>query len=172
CGELGFPCLQPSDILPFRFGQTFSARGRVVCAIPTRRRVQLASLVSARPRGLLLWNRMPVRLLVQPTRLSPSLVGGSWTRHRRLYFLANAAFLVIALVFGAPGLARAQAEHRVSLIYVMDPGLYGCPSRAEFQGSVSRQLGYDPFRDEAPRQVIVRSELTATGLRGQDRKST
>lgn len=77
-----------------------------------------------------------------------------------------AACVVATLLFRA-GVAAAQSEHRVSLTYAMDPGLDGCPSRSEFQTSVIRQLGYDPFADEAVRQVVVRAVSSPSGLQGQ-----
>lgn len=39
----------------------------------------------------------------------------------------------------------------------------GCPSEAELRGLVAARLGSDPFVDEAPRTVVVRSRTTAQG---------
>ncbi len=64
------------------------------------------------------------------------------------------------------GLAEAQPRSEVSLHYEMDPALSDCPSRAEFRRDVMRQLGHDPFRSDAPRRLIARTSLNASGMRG------
>jgi hypothetical protein len=63
--------------------------------------------------------------------------------------------------------AAAQSEHRVSLRYQVDPSLEGCPTRFEFENSVSRQLAYNPFRDLAQYRVVVRASPTGSGMSGR-----
>jgi hypothetical protein len=62
---------------------------------------------------------------------------------------------------------RARADVTVSLDYQSDPALAGCPGPAEFRGAVGRQLGHDPFREDAPRRMVVR--LNASGARIEGR---
>jgi hypothetical protein len=71
----------------------------------------------------------------------------------RLRAFAAALALVIVLV-ASP--ARARGELLVSLDYQTDPALPGCPSAADFRKAIVRQLGHDPFRDNAPRRMLVR----------------
>jgi hypothetical protein len=73
--------------------------------------------------------------------------------------LAFLAFLAVPTAFPA----RARAEVLVSLDYGTDPALAACPSAVDFRREIVRQLGHDPFRDPAPRRVLVR--LYATGAR-------
>jgi len=68
-------------------------------------------------------------------------------------------------MFHAPGV-RAQAPYYVSLGYEMDPTLSDCPAEAEFKRDVTRQLGYDPFRADATRQVVARTAPTSSGMTG------
>jgi hypothetical protein len=72
----------------------------------------------------------------------------------------SAALAVVALLWASP--ARAS-ELLVSLDYQADPALTGCPSAAEFRKAIVRQLGHDPFRENAPRRMLVR--LYSTGAR-------
>jgi len=51
----------------------------------------------------------------------------------------------------------------VSLDFETDPALAECPSAADFRKDVIRQLGHDPFRDNAPRRLVVR--IRASGAR-------
>ncbi len=44
----------------------------------------------------------------------------------------------------------------MSLDYQTDPALPGCPSAAEFRKAIVRQLRHDPFRENAPRRMLVR----------------
>jgi hypothetical protein len=73
--------------------------------------------------------------------------------------LAFLAFLAVPTAF--PG--RARAEALVSLDYATDPSLVACPSAADFRREIVRQLGHDPFREPAPRRVVVR--LYSAGAR-------
>jgi len=70
--------------------------------------------------------------------------------------------VLAALAVSAPRAARAE-EVLVSLDFAVDPGLAECPSAPDFRREVVRQLGRDPFRDQAPRRLVVR--LTASGGR-------
>ena len=53
------------------------------------------------------------------------------------------------------------------LDYDMGPSLVGCPSALDFQRGVRQQLGYDPFRENAGKRVVVRIDATAHGLEGR-----
>ncbi len=75
---------------------------------------------------------------------------------------AYAAALALAIVLVASP-RSARAELLVSLDYQTDPALPGCPSAADFRKAIVRQLGHDPFRDNAPRRMLVR--LYPTGAR-------
>jgi hypothetical protein len=68
---------------------------------------------------------------------------------------AWSAALALAIVLGASP-ARASAEFLVSLDYQTDPALVGCPNAADFRKAIVRQLGHDPFRENAPRRMLVR----------------
>ena len=68
---------------------------------------------------------------------------------------AWSAALALAIVLGASP-ARASAEFLVSLDYQTDPALAGCPNAADFRKAIVRQLGHDPFRENAPRRMLVR----------------
>jgi hypothetical protein len=63
--------------------------------------------------------------------------------------------------------ASARAEILVSLDYGTDPALAACPSAADFRREIVRQLGHDPFRDPAPRRVIVRLYAMAARMGGR-----
>ena len=71
---------------------------------------------------------------------------------------------MVAVLLGLPpGLARAAADITVSLDYQTDPTLAECPAAADFRREVARHLGRDPFRETAPRRLVVR--LSAAGAR-------
>ena len=76
-----------------------------------------------------------------------------------------AALAVVGLLCTSP--ARANGELLVSLDYQIDPGLTGCPSGADFRKAVVRQLGHDPFRDNAPRRMLVRLYSGAQRMAGR-----
>jgi hypothetical protein len=77
---------------------------------------------------------------------------------------AFSAVLVCTAMSAAAAIpAHAGAEILVSLDYGTDPTLAACPSATDFRREIIRQLGHDPFRDHAPRRVIVR--LYSTGAR-------
>jgi hypothetical protein len=61
------------------------------------------------------------------------------------------------------GPAPARAEFLVSLDYQADPVLPGCPAVTDFRKEIARQLGHDPFGENAPRRLLVR--LYAIGAR-------
>ncbi len=62
--------------------------------------------------------------------------------------------------------ASGQTQSRVALDYEMGLDVEDCPSRAEFERDVQRQLGYDPFHRDAPRHLIARTSPTPSGLQG------
>ena len=68
---------------------------------------------------------------------------------------AWSAGLALAIVLGASP-TRASGEFVVSLDYQTDPALVGCPNAADFRRAIVRQLGHDPFRENAPRRMLVR----------------
>lgn len=65
------------------------------------------------------------------------------------------AALLFAVVFTARP-PRAHAEILVALDYQADAALLNCPSAVEFRQDIVRQIGRDPFRESAPRRVLVR----------------
>jgi hypothetical protein len=67
--------------------------------------------------------------------------------------LALAAELALATLVAA---RPATAEVLVSLDYQADLALGDCPSAADFERQVVRQLGRDPFRESASRHLVVR----------------
>ena len=44
----------------------------------------------------------------------------------------------------------------MALDFAAEPGLARCPTAEEFRQVVVRQLGHDPFRDDAARRMVVR----------------
>ena len=75
---------------------------------------------------------------------------------------ACSATLALAIVLCASP-TRASNEFLVSLDYQTDPALLGCPGAADFRKAIVRQLRHDPFRENAPRKMVVR--LFSTGAR-------
>ncbi len=75
------------------------------------------------------------------------------------------ALACLCIAVSAPTLARADVL--VSLDYQTDPALAACPGPEEFRAAVGRQLGHDPFREDAPRHMVVR--LNASGGRIEGR---
>ena len=55
----------------------------------------------------------------------------------------------------------------MSLDYQTDPALVGCPSAADFRKAIVRQLGHDPFRESAPRRMVVRLDATGSRMAGR-----
>jgi len=72
---------------------------------------------------------------------------------------------VLTALLASP--AHAAGEVLVSLDYGAAPGLVACPGAADFRKAVARQLGYDPFRDDAPRRIVVRLDATGTRMGGR-----
>ena len=71
---------------------------------------------------------------------------------RSLAFVAELALATLMAVRPA----RAAAEVLVSLDYQADLALHDCPSAADFERQIARQLGRDPFRESASRHLVVR----------------
>ena len=81
-------------------------------------------------------------------------------RRARRLVLASAVLLLPAVRAGAAeGLL-------VSLDYEVDAGA-ACPTAAEFQAGVARELGYDPFRATARRRIVVRLRASGGHVEGQ-----
>lgn len=78
---------------------------------------------------------------------------------------ACSAALALALVLGAR--STRAGEFIVSLDYQTDPALVGCPSAADFRKAIVRQLGHDPFRESAPRRMLVRLDSTGSRMGGR-----
>jgi hypothetical protein len=79
---------------------------------------------------------------------------------------ACSAALALVVVFCAHP-ARARGDLLVSLDYQTDPALVGCPSAADFRKAIVRQLGHDPFRESAPRRMLVRLYPTGPRMGGR-----
>jgi hypothetical protein len=77
----------------------------------------------------------------------------------------SAALALAIVLLASPG--RANAEFLVSLDYQTDPALVGCPSAADFRKAIVRQLGHDPFRENAPRRMLVRLYPTGSRMGGR-----
>jgi len=71
--------------------------------------------------------------------------------------------------FGAA--VHAAPQIAVALEYEVASDAAGCPSADEFQASVQRQLGYDPFRASADRRVAVQIARKDAGFDGRIRWS-
>jgi hypothetical protein len=78
-------------------------------------------------------------------------------------FFRSLAAMSSSLLLLVPLPAHAEGGIFVALDFATDPALPDCPSAADFRRDVVRQLGRDPFRDDAPRRLVVR--LTASGAR-------
>jgi hypothetical protein len=85
---------------------------------------------------------------VEPSALRP-----------RAFSAVIASFALLLLA----GPAHARREILVSLDYQTDPTLLACPAAVDFRKEIARQLGHDPFRESAPRRMVVR--LYASGAR-------
>jgi len=75
------------------------------------------------------------------------------------------AFVVISMA--TPGRARAQEAMVVSLDYETGPRLADCPTADDFRRLVVRQLRRNPFRDIAPRRMVVRLYSSAGKMGGR-----
>jgi hypothetical protein len=84
------------------------------------------------------------------------------TRRRFLVTLLGSAVLACT----ANRIAAAE-ELFVVLDYDLAPGLVGCPTALDFRRDVKQSLGYDPFRENAGKRVVVRVDATAHGLEGR-----
>lgn len=79
---------------------------------------------------------------------------------------ASAVALALAmLVLARP--AQAVEQVLVSLDYQADPMRGDCPSAADFERQVVRQLERDPFRENAARHLVVRLLQVGTRLGGR-----
>lgn len=89
---------------------------------------------------------------------SPRLVKAVSPSRRSLLVIVLLPFAI-----SAASAAHAAGDVVVSLDFETDPALAECPSAADFRKDVIRQLGHDPFRDNAPRRLVVR--IRASGAR-------
>jgi hypothetical protein len=79
---------------------------------------------------------------------------------------ASAAALALAmLVLARPALAVDDVL--VSLDYQVDPARGDCPSAADFERQVARQLERNPFRESAARHLVVRLFQVGARLGGR-----
>ena len=76
---------------------------------------------------------------------------------------APLAIWALSMIFPGRTAHATGGEILVSLDYATAPALPGCPSAADFRRDVIHQLGRDPFREVAPRRLVVR--LSPTGAR-------
>lgn len=74
--------------------------------------------------------------------------------------LLSAAVVTWALWMSCP---QASARELATLVYSKSERAQRCPSEAELKNEVVRRLGYDPFRDSAPRRVWVVLEQSPLG---------
>jgi hypothetical protein len=86
------------------------------------------------------------------------------TPRRQVGLSGAAVFAVVVVVGGAEARARGTAD--VALGYETDAALAECPSAAAFKDEIARQLGHDPFRENAPRRILVRFDAGRTGVEG------
>lgn len=77
---------------------------------------------------------------------------------------ARAVLGALALLAG--GAARADQIFS-SLEYQTDPALSACPDAVQFRAQIARQLGRDPFRDQAPHRLIARVGMSDGRLQGR-----
>jgi hypothetical protein len=82
---------------------------------------------------------------------------------RRTGPLGCAGALIVTSLGFSWGKAHA-APLTVSLVYAAGPG---CPDAADFRAVVTARLGYDPFVESAPRQVLVRIEPQGGAMDGR-----
>jgi hypothetical protein len=75
-------------------------------------------------------------------------------------------FALPSLLLLSSSVVRASEKLYVLLDYQTDATLDGCPGEATFRSMVSDQLGYDPFRSDAPLKVVARTRADAAGIRG------
>ena len=75
--------------------------------------------------------------------------------------------LGVGVLAGMATRIAAAEDLLVVLDYDMGPRLVGCPSVLDFQRIVRQQVGYDPFRENVGRRVIVRADATEHGLEGR-----
>ena len=74
--------------------------------------------------------------------------------------------LLVAAISCWPAVASAAGSVAVGLRYEIEPSLRACPTEATFRAGAARRLGYDPFREGAEQQVVVRALSTERGLEG------
>jgi len=73
----------------------------------------------------------------------------------------------LSMIFPARTAHATGGEILVSLDYDTNPTLSGCPSAADFRRDVIHQLGHDPFREVAPRRLVVRLAPSGTRVAGK-----
>ena len=77
----------------------------------------------------------------------------------------SAALALAVVLIASP--THASGELLVALDYQIDPALLACPSAADFRKAIARQLGHDPFRENAPRRMLVRLYSSGTRMGGR-----
>jgi hypothetical protein len=87
-------------------------------------------------------------------------------RKRCLAPSAVAAFLLARALLASTH-AQAAGEILVTLDYQADPALGDCPTAPDFAEAIVHQLGRDPFRERAPRRVVVRLYPTNARIGGR-----
>lgn len=72
---------------------------------------------------------------------------------------------VAALLVGSS--AGAQGPHEARLEYTRGAGAEHCPDEASLRSAVAARLGYDPFREGAPRLIAAAITRAGRGLRAK-----
>ena len=83
-----------------------------------------------------------------------------WLRRATVAFALGFALVVLG------GSAHAEPQTSVALAYEIAPDTEGCPQTEVFESTVTRQLGYDPFRSSAGRHIAVRIARKDAGFEG------
>jgi len=76
------------------------------------------------------------------------------------------AAAVASVTVGAAD-ARARGTVDVVLDYEAERAIPECPTASAFKDEIARQLGHDPFRDAAPRRIVVRLSASREGAGGR-----
>ncbi|MFT3768139.1 MAG: hypothetical protein QM820_22030 [Minicystis sp.] len=69
------------------------------------------------------------------------------------------------ILFAGP--LRAEPPRAARLAFTRGAGAERCPDEAALRGAVAARLGYDPFRDDAPRSIDASVRQAGGALRGE-----
>jgi len=79
----------------------------------------------------------------------------------------NVALVVLVALTTLGGRPARADDILSSLDYQTDPAVGACPDAGQFRAQIARQLGRDPFRDQAPHRLIARVALANGRLQGR-----